>query len=825
MKQLYMVLNAHLDPVWLWEWEEGAAEALSTFQTAADFCEQDNGLVFNHNEALLYQWVEEYDPPLFERIQKLVKAGRWHIMGGWFLQPDCIMPCGESITRQILRGRQYFMRKFGVFPHTAINFDPFGHSRGLVQILLQAGYTSYLVCRPGEVKHALQTQDFLWKGFDGSEILVHHCADTMYRTAPGHAAEALETWLMQQTEKDTGLWLWGIGDHGGGPSRKDLRDLQALKARHAEIQFMQATPEAYFATVDPKSLPAWPYPLTPELTGCYVSQHRVKQLHRKLENRLYSVEKLACIAALQDLMSYPRDVLLQAEQVLLESEFHDVLPGTAIPAVEQASLEKMGYGMELLSKLRARTLFALSKGMHPLESGESSFLVYNPHPYPIHTPIECEMVLPEQNLAGGYMVPEVFCSGIPIRSQLSQTETNFFVDWRKRVVVDASLPPCSVTRFDCRFHRTATMPIPVDNELGDIYFENSELQIRINRRTGALDHYAFRGVEYILPQSGLVHVFEDGYDCWNFASSSTAKETGVFVPMTPEECATFSTSGLQRLAPVRIVESGDIRVVVEAAFAYHSSKMLIQYVLPRSGGEVSIRIRLFFMERDKIAKLVFFTPIIRGQHLGQTIWGTQLLNADGQEDVCLRWCGIRDTTRLLTFINDGTYASSVHPNGKLSIPLVRSPAYATSDSADGTVSALPRHRYTQRMDQGEHTFQFFIQGGDPVLRERLIDREAQLHAEAPIALAMNPCSNGKVHQNSLISLTHPSILLESMKQAEDGKGFILRLRNPLSTHQTCFLYLGGKAIGQEIPLGAYEVATYRLNSMHDDVLEKVSLLT
>lgn len=142
MKQLYMVLNAHLDPVWLWEWEEGAAEALSTFQTAADFCEQDNGLVFNHNEALLYQWVEEYDPPLFERIQKLVKAGRWHIMGGWFLQPDCIMPCGESITRQILRGRQYFMRKFGVFPHTAINFDPFGHSRGLVQILLQAGYTS-----------------------------------------------------------------------------------------------------------------------------------------------------------------------------------------------------------------------------------------------------------------------------------------------------------------------------------------------------------------------------------------------------------------------------------------------------------------------------------------------------------------------------------------------------------------------------------------------------------------------------------------------------------------------------------------------------------
>ena len=144
MKKIHLVCNAHLDPMWLWEWEEGAAEAISTFRVAADFCEQYDGFVFNHNEVTLYKWVEEYEPALFQRIQRLVKEGKWHIMGGWYLQPDCNIPCGESIVRQALIGKQYFMEKFGVEPTTAINFDPFGHSRGLVQILAKSGYDSYV---------------------------------------------------------------------------------------------------------------------------------------------------------------------------------------------------------------------------------------------------------------------------------------------------------------------------------------------------------------------------------------------------------------------------------------------------------------------------------------------------------------------------------------------------------------------------------------------------------------------------------------------------------------------------------------------------------
>ena len=183
MIRLHLISNAHLDPVWQWQWNEGAAAAISTFRVAADFCEQFDGYVFNHNEALLYMWTKEYEPQLFQRIQKLVKEGRWHIMGGWFLQPDCNMPSGEDFVRQILVGRRFFLEHFGACPTTAVNFDSFGHTKGLVQILQKSGYDSYLFMRPDPPAEELKdlTQLFCWEGFAGSKV---HGMRDVYKRQP-----------------------------------------------------------------------------------------------------------------------------------------------------------------------------------------------------------------------------------------------------------------------------------------------------------------------------------------------------------------------------------------------------------------------------------------------------------------------------------------------------------------------------------------------------------------------------------------------------------------------------------------------------------------
>ncbi|MBQ7910350.1 MAG: hypothetical protein IJ363_06135 [Clostridia bacterium] len=171
MKKLHLISNAHLDPIWQWEWEEGAASALSTFRCAARFCREFDGYIFCHNESLIYRWVEEYEPALFAEIQELVKLGKWHIMGGWHVQPDCNMPSGEGFARQVTEGRRYFAEKFGKEPTTAINFDPFGHTRGLVQILAKSGFDSYLFCRPDPGNCALPSETFTWVGYDGSTVM------------------------------------------------------------------------------------------------------------------------------------------------------------------------------------------------------------------------------------------------------------------------------------------------------------------------------------------------------------------------------------------------------------------------------------------------------------------------------------------------------------------------------------------------------------------------------------------------------------------------------------------------------------------------------
>ena len=143
-KKIHLIGNAHLDPVWLWQWQEGFAEIKATFRSALDRMKEFDDFKFTSACSIYYMWIEKSDKAMFEEIKQRVKEGRWCITGGWFLQPDCNMPSGESIVRQIQTGKEYFKEKFGVWSDTAISFDAFGHNRGLVQIIKKCGQDSYI---------------------------------------------------------------------------------------------------------------------------------------------------------------------------------------------------------------------------------------------------------------------------------------------------------------------------------------------------------------------------------------------------------------------------------------------------------------------------------------------------------------------------------------------------------------------------------------------------------------------------------------------------------------------------------------------------------
>ncbi|MBL8994753.1 MAG: hypothetical protein JNM63_15510, partial [Spirochaetia bacterium] len=148
MTTIHLIANAHIDPIWLWPWTAGLDEVLATCRSACDRLDAHPELSFNRGEAWVYAQVERVDPPLFERIRAHVKTGRWNIVGGWWIQPDCNQPSGFAMEEQILLGKNYFQSRFGQFPRTAYNVDSFGHAAFLPDLMRRHGQDRYVMMRP-----------------------------------------------------------------------------------------------------------------------------------------------------------------------------------------------------------------------------------------------------------------------------------------------------------------------------------------------------------------------------------------------------------------------------------------------------------------------------------------------------------------------------------------------------------------------------------------------------------------------------------------------------------------------------------------------------
>jgi alpha-mannosidase len=807
VKRIHLVCNAHIDPVWLWEWPEGAAEALSTFRTAALFCETTEGFVFCHNEALLYQWIEEYEPPLFERIRALVWAKKWNILGGWYLQPDCNMPSGESFIRQILLGKLYFRDRFGVDVKTAANLDPFGHSRGLVQILARSGYTSYLFCRPDSSFAALPGDAFVWVGADGSEITAAR-AEAHYNSASGRARAKVEAWMRGHPAKPLSILLWGIGDHGGGPSRRDLEDLRALMESGKDFEIIHSTADAYFKDLEDErdSLPRHARDLNPWAPGCYTTMARVKQAHRRLENELFSAEKMASAAAFQRLMKYPEAELAEAGRDLAFAEFHDILPGSTVAPGEEGALRLLGHGLEICSRIKARSFFSLASGEAPAEEGEIPVFVYNPHPFAVKGPIEVELEDHEPNAGGGFLLPRIYRKGKALPSQPEKEISHLSVEWRKRIVFEAGLEPGRLNRFSCRLERTDGPP-PIDLKEGNgiIRFKTKDLEVVINAATGLIDRFRTRGIDCLGAGSVRPLVLRDDADPWGMKVRSFRDVESAFALLTPEAGTRYSGITAGTVPSVRVIEDGPVRAVIEAVFGSGDSRLVTRTKLPKRGTEIEIEVRVHWNEIDRMLKLAFPVPFAAPRFAGQIACGVEDLPANGDEAVSQKWLAVVGNAEngALTVINDGIYGSDFS-DGELRLSLLRSPAHAADPA--GPRIPLVQDRFVPRIDQGEHLFRFWINGGGVSERLAAVDREALARNETLYALPYFPPGKGK-KARPFLALTDDAVQAVAVKKAEKSPDLVIRLFEPTGTPRTTELLLPALKARTTVTLHPFEIRT------------------
>ncbi len=822
---VHLICNAHLDPVWLWEWEEGAAEAISTFRVAADFCEEFDGFVFNRNEVILYEWVEDYEPELFKRIQRLVKAGKWHIMGGWYLQPDCNMPSGESFVRQILLGQNYFKDKFGISPTTAINFDPFGHTQGLVQILAKSGYDSYLFCRPGPEDLALPREEFIWQGYDGSQIMATRLFDN-YNTLYGKAAEKVEKLLKSKTNFSHLALAWGVGNHGGGPSKIDLKNLFTLAEKRDDLNIIHSTPEKYFAELNSEQteLPVYNGDLNPWAVGCYTSQIRLKQLHRQLENELYVTEKMVANGWSQGRLEYPTEILTEAMRDLCQAEFHDILPGSSIQPVEETSIRLMHHGLEMLSRLKAKAFFALAAGQPKAVGSSIPILVYNPHPYPITTTVECEFQLADQNWDGDFTLCQVNADNSELPTQLEQEASYLNLDWRKKVVFMTTLKPAQMNRFDCELIKVDKRPRPSLKPINNRYLiDNGQLKIIINSRTGLLDCYEINGKNILSRHAFRPLVIADNEDSWGMETTKFRKKIGAFKLMSAHESAKHCGVKAKTIAAVRVVEQGTVRTVIEASLGYGDSFMLITYKIPTNGTEIEVEVRVTWNEKDKMLKLSLPTAFMPEQAFGQTAFGFHPLPLNGTEVCTQKWVTVNSASAgsALLVIDDGIYGCDIK-NSELRLSLLRSAAYSGHPIKGRDI--VPQDRFTARIDQGERIFRFWIDGGAVENINNSAEKTALVKNECPVALSFFPSGSGTQVTPGVVLNGDSTIVMTACKKAEKSDELIIRLYNASATAaQTKLTSTIAAVIAKQIVFTPFEVKTLSM-SLATQAIRECSML-
>ena len=798
MKRVHLICNAHIDPIWQWDWQEGVSCVLSTFRSAVNLAKEFD-YIFCHNEVTVYKYVEEYDPALFAEIQQLQKEGKWHIIGGWYLQPDCNMPSGESFVRQILEGKRYFTEKFGTFPTTAINFDPFGHSQGLVQIIKKCGQDSYIHCRPNAKEYDLPFRRYLWKGLDGSVIKAQR-AHLGYHSPLGKAVEYVQRVLANTPEQDTVCVLWGVGNHGGGPSRKDLADIkQMMEESGTEIRFIHSTPEQYFADITPTYVVDAPILIS--MPGCYTSMSRIKRRHIQLENELYLAEKMMSVANLTGALDeYPEQAFHTVAEDLLNAEFHDILPGSCVQSGEENGMRLLDHGLLEAERLKTKAFFALSKSQPVAAEGEYPILVFNPSAVAVTENIECEFMLADQNWTEAITELTVYDEqGNLLKSQTIKEESNLNLDWRKRITFEATMPPLTLRRFSVYTKQVEKKEAKHPTSLT---FEYGRKRVEIDRATGLLKSFSLDGVEYVNNGFELC-MLDDNPDPW---AMQPFQKTRIGTNERPFRLSETPDGVFRGMKSIQVTEDGEIFTGVEAFFELDNTRARIGYKIYKNNGLIDIDVNVFMGDIDRFVKLKI--PFaMDGTLIGQTAFGTQDLFMDAKENVSQRFIALRHVDGKCSAILNNCQYGSHFENGALYLSLIRGASYCAHPIMDRPI--IPKEQFTKKIDQGENNFSFRL----GVFAQAELENAAQLFNQRPYAINVFPTGSPSraVREPFPIQMSNPNVSIAAMKRADGTSDtYVLRLLNNTPDETDTTLALCGASI--DLHFGHFEVKTVLLQN-------------
>ena len=334
---MYCIAHAHIDMDWLWGYHETVAIVLGTFRTMLNMMKEYPEFKFSQSQAATYEIAEKYDPELFEEIKQRVKEGRWEFAGSAWVESDRNLPSAESISEHILVTKRFLSEKLGTDPksiNSDFHPDSFGHTPVMPELLNAGGIKYFYHCRGLDGIFV-----YRWKSPSGAEVLTVN-EPSWYNDPirPGYLSLVIPFCEMYGGI-DGMIKVYGVGDHGGGPTRKDIQMLVDMQSWPVAPTVKFSTYTEYFEMLEKyrDRFPVLEEELGPTFTGCYTSESKLKTANRIMEDRLSAAETLTAMAKIgADGKAYPR--YSEAWKKLLFNQFHDILPGSGIPETKDHAL-------------------------------------------------------------------------------------------------------------------------------------------------------------------------------------------------------------------------------------------------------------------------------------------------------------------------------------------------------------------------------------------------------------------------------------------------------------------------------------------------------
>lgn len=750
--------HTHIDIAWLWTVEQTREKVLRSFSTVLRLMEQYPDYKFMSSQPILYQFVKEQEPEMYEKIKERIREGRWEVDGAMWLEADCNLTGGESLVRQIIKGHRFFLEEFGKESKSLWLPDVFGYSAALPQILKKSGIPYFMTTKIAWNQYnQLPNDTFIWKGIDGSEVFAFmptttdydkdqglniSFSDTRNTTTytgivnPNMALGTFKRFQNRDLTEDT-LMLFGFGDGGGGPTKEMLESAERLKYGIPGIpKIRQEFEQDYFDRTyekihDLPDMPTWDGELYFEYhRGTLTSMARNKRSNRKNEILYTQMETASCMAGIEK-DEQLQNVLDKGWDILLINQFHDIVPGSSIkPVYEQT--DKEYHEIEEAGKEELNRVVSAAVGRLSME--KEGVVVMNTQGYE-----RDDLVVLDDGTEIPRLVDE---DGRNVPAQKT-------ADGRYLLYV-SHIPPLGYKKL----YETEELLEESTGKEWDYTFENPFIKVCFNEKMEITSLYE-KEAEKELIQEGrcgnVLRTYEDRpmqWDNWDI---------DVFYQRKPYEADWYS--------PARVIENGEVRMVVEFECGFLDSTVTQQVCLYHQIPRIDFRTKADWKTHHVILKTHFPVDVnttrasyeiqfgnVERETTNNYSWDTAKFEACGH-----KWADLSENSSGISLLNDCKYGYGIK-KGDMSLTLIKSGTYPNEDADIGehefTYSIYPHAGRWQEAKTVEMAYNLNV----PMLAKRTGRQEG--------------CGG---EYESFLKCSQESCFVEVIKKAEDGKGVIVRM--------------------------------------------------